>query len=284
MPPSDLPDDPVALKRIIAAMQAEHAATVTELQARVGDLEAELAAIKRRTFGRRAERVSDNQLALLGEHTDPAAALSEAADPQPEPTRPKRRARQGGRGQRSLPAHLPVVRVTSSATGPTTCTCCGGDLQVIGEDVSERLEYIPGRFVKLEIHRTKRACPKCPSAGVSVQPTPPFALERALPGDGLLAKIVTDKFADNIPLNRQSSRFSREGGVEVGVSTMCGWLRAVGGLLKHVVDAMHRDLLTSPFLQSTPPGCRSSTAASSRRARATCGATPTAPRWSSRPR
>ncbi len=254
MPPTDLPDDPAALKRIIAAMQAEHAETVAALQGHVGDLEAELAALKRRTFGRRAERLGDNQLSLLSEATDPAAALAEASAPQPEPAPPKRRRRRGGRGQRSLPDHLPVISVTSSDPGPTACSCCGGDLDVIGEDLSERLEYIPGRFVKLRIHRTKRACPKCPSAGVFTQPTPPFGLDRALPGDGLLAKIVTDKFADNIPLNRQSKRFLREGGVEVSVSTMCGWMRSVGGLMKHIVDAMHRDLLTSRFLQSDATG------------------------------
>ena len=51
---------------------------------------------------------------------------------------------------------------------------------------------------------------------------PPFALERSLAADGLLAKIAVDKYADHIPLNRQAKRFKRECGVELTVSTRSG--------------------------------------------------------------
>ena len=243
MLPRDLPDDPAELKRLVLTM-AE----------RLEDLEAELAALKRRKFGRSTERVVDErQVSLLGEDTDPAAALAKAtAEPPPPPKKSRRRS--GGRGSRSLPDHLPVIDVTCSDPGQKTCPCCDGELVEIGTDISERLEYIPGQFVKFAVHRTKRACPGCPSAGVFTQPAPPFGLDRALPADGLLARIVTDKFADHIPLNRQVRRFQRESGVELSVSTICGWLRSVGGLLRHVVDAMHQELVEGDFLQSDATG------------------------------
>lgn len=252
MDPSRLPDDPAALKALLLSMQARWDEERLALQQRTAELLAELAALKRQTFGRKAERDNPNQLSLLGEDTDPAAALA-AAQAEPEPP-PKKRRRGGGRGQRSLPEHLAVLEVTSTDPGPTTCACCGGELKVLGEDVSERLEYIPGHFKRLRIHRTKRACPSCPSEGVFTQPAPPFALDKALAADGLLAKIVTDKFADHIPLNRQAGRFVREAGVELSVSTMCGWLRSVGGLLRHVVGAMREELVAGAFVQSDATG------------------------------
>ena len=216
MDPTNLPNDPEVLKRVIATMQQGFAATIETLQQQNADLESQLAALKRRLFGRRTERAAPNQLSLLGEDTDPAGVLAKAGparEPAGKPRKrmPRRKRGRGkGRGRRSLPARLDSIDITSSDPGATICTCCGGDLKTVGEDWSERLEYIPGHFKKLRIRRTKRACPICPQAGIFTQPAPPFGLERALAADGLLAKIVTDKFADHIPLNRQSKRFERE--------------------------------------------------------------------------
>ena len=254
---TDLPNDAETLKRVIATMQQEYTATIETLQRHNADLASQLAALKRRNFGRRSERIVPNQLSLLGEDTDPAGVLSKVGKPavsKAVPRRKPRKRRGGGRGSRSLPKHLDAIDVTSTDPGPTACPGCSGELKKVGEDWSERLEYIPGQFKKLRIRRIKRACPRCPSAGIFTQPAPPFALEKALAADGLLAKIVADKFADHIPLNRQSKRFSRECGVTLSVATMCGWLRAVSGLLRHVVDAMTAELVAGTFIQSDATG------------------------------
>jgi transposase len=261
MVPTQLPDDPKELKRMVVA--AHHRAEVAE--AALADLEQELAAIKRRTFGRRTERLdagggartSERQLSLLGEDVDPAAAAKAAATvlagtAKKAPRAAAKRRSRHGRGK--LPAHLERIELTSGAVGQTTCACCGGDLNTIGHDVSERLEYIPGHFVVLACMRAKRACPACPGEGVVTQPAPVFGLERALPADGLVARVITDKFADHLPLTRQAKRFKREAGVEIAVSTMCGWLRQSAALLGHVVDAMADDLRAGPFIQSDATG------------------------------
>ena len=87
-----------------------------------------------------------------------------------------------------------------------------------------------------------------------MQPMPPFALEKALAADGLLAKIAVDKYADHIPLNRQAKRFLRECGVELSVSTMCRWMTGIAGLLKHVVAVTLTELKQGPFIQSDATG------------------------------
>jgi transposase len=102
--------------------------------------------------------------------------------------------------------------------------------------------------------REKRACPACPGEGVTLQPAPVFGLERALAADGLVAKIITDKYADHLPLNRQSRRFLRESGVNIATSTLCGWMKQSAELLKHVVATMSDSLREGPFIQSDATG------------------------------
>ena len=291
MHPDDLPDDPATLKLLLAeqlATAAEMAerlsrvereraeleasrdeleasrdelvascdeleASRDELAARYAEVQTELATLKRRMFGRRRERVSDDQVQLFGEDDDPASAVQAASKPSTPPA-PTRRKKHGGGGRRGFPAHIPRIQVTSKNPGPTTCEGCGGDLKDIGEDRSERLDVVPAKVRVLVIIRQKRVCPCCPSRGVITQPAPPFALDKAAVGDSLLARVITDKYADHIPLNRQSKRFLRDDGVDIAVSTMCGWLRRSAGLLKHVVAVMHTDLLGGSFLQSDATG------------------------------
>ena len=264
MDPNELPDESEELKRLLLKMHgrvtsAEDRATSTEaqnaaLRLALADVEQALAALKKRTFGRRTERIDDRQLSLLGESEDPKGALeaaTEATSGQPESPRSKRLSKHG---RRKLPSHLKRIQICSKETGPTHCQGCSGELKIIGSDVSERLEYIPGHFVVYECSRTKRVCPRCPSQGVITQPAPAFGLDRALPADGLLAKIITDKFADHLPLTRQSKRFRREGSVDIAVSTICGWLRQSAALLGHVVDAIADELLAGDFIQSDATG------------------------------
>lgn len=263
-PIDNLSDDPEVLrayaKRLEAELRAKNAALEAELRA---EREAHSAAkeqarfylhkyevLARAAFGRRSERV-DNQvegqlLLLTAPETEPTAVSRPATSP-PEPKRGKKGGRRGG-GRKKLPPHIQRLEVTSSDDGPTSCACCGGELAVIGEDRSERLEYIPGHYKALVVVRTKRACQACPSEGVVTQPAPPFGLQRSKYADGFVAKVLVDKYADNIPLRRQVSRFKREG-LDVPVSSLCRIVQASADLLKHVVGVVADELRDGDFLQ-----------------------------------
>lgn len=263
-----LSDDPVLLRRIIARQQSELAALRAERAAQVAALEDRLAEVEsdkadllvrlqvalRRAFGRRTERVSAAQQLLFVDPKAAQAAVAEAEDGGELPPKPPKTRRKGGGGRKAPPDHLQRIEITSEDPGPTTCACCGGELHVIGEERSERLEYIPAQMKVLVLVRTKRACRSCPAQGVVTQPAALFALDKSKAADGLLAKIITDKYADHIPLQRQVKRFAREAGVDLPVSTLCGWLKRTAGLLKHVVAVMTDELRAGPFLQSDPTG------------------------------
>jgi len=229
------------------------------------DLQDRMDALVRALFGRRTERVADNQLLLFDpdavKAAEAAAAADKAGDDESEgvdatpPAPPKRRRkRRSSGGRRKLPAHLERIEVTSAETGPTSCEGCGGTLTVIGHDRAERLDYVPAKVRVVVTVREKRVCSCCPARGVVMQPVPRFALDRALCGDSLLAKVLTDKFADHLPLNRQAKRFRREAGVDIAVSTMCGWVRRSAELLQHVVDAMAEEMRAGHFIQSDATG------------------------------
>ncbi|HJN75064.1 MAG TPA: transposase [Myxococcota bacterium] len=155
-------------------------------------------------------------------------------------------------GRKKLPPKLPVQRLQFTAE-PGVCDECGETLEVFGEDVSSRLEWVPGYFRRLEIAREKCACPKHPVSGVVTAPGPAFAIDKGLCGNGLLAKVVVDKYADHIPLNRQVKRFRRQG-VDVALSTMCDWVRLAAGHASMLVSAMLAELVAGDWLQSDATG------------------------------
>ena len=82
-------------------------------------------------------------------------------------------------------------------------------MRSLGEDVTEELEYIPGRFVVNRIVRPRMACKCCDRIVQAALPSRP--IERGRPGAGLLAHVLVNKYADHLPLYRQSQIFGREG-------------------------------------------------------------------------
>lgn len=243
------------------ALRAEIARLEAEMAAQRAQFLHEMALLARQIFGRRSERlVEENraQLSLLSieeEQTLAAAQGKPESGPKPEasPVAPVRPHTGGGR--RTFPKHLKRISVQSTEKGPTDCPKCAQPMDIIGAETSERLEYIPGHFQVVVCERAKRACACCPEQGVFLQPAPPFGLDRSQYADGFVARVLVDKFADNLPLRRQERRFEREG-IDVPIANLCRIVQASAGLLKHVVDAMADELRAGSFLQGDGTGLR----------------------------
>jgi transposase len=123
------------------------------------------------------------------------------------------------------------------------CTQCGEKKTRIGEEVSEQLEYVPSSIFILEHVREKYACKHCQEE-VVIAPKPAQPIEKGLPGPGLLAHVITSKYADHLPLHRQEGIFARHG-IELSRSTLCGWAMTSAELLEPVAKAMRRQVLQS---------------------------------------
>lgn len=266
-PITELPDDPNVLRaaalRLEAKLNEQEAEfrrlkeALTAVEERSRFYQREYAKLARSAFGRRSERLDgdvEGQLLLL----DPPDFAAPQPAPEPEASdkpvrRGRRRGGRGGGGRKRLPPHIKRVEVTSSDAGPTACACCGEALTDIGQDRSERLEYVPGHYIALVSVRNKRACQACPGEGVVTQPAPPFGLQRSKYADGLVAKVLVDKYADNIPLRRQVKRFKREG-VDVPIASLCRIVIGSAELLKHIVAIIADELRAGGFLQGDGTG------------------------------
>ena len=182
---------------------------------------------------------------------EPAAQSDEEATEQAPKKAPGSGKKTPRRRKREDFADLPSQPVRCKAAD-AACAKCGGPLQVIGQAESFRIEWVPGHFVRQDISRDKCACPNCPDQGV-LTVSGPYALDRSLAGNGLVARVLVDKFADHIPANRQARRMKREG-FEVGSHTLSAWICAAGGLLGRVAKAVRDELLAGDVLQGDDTG------------------------------
>jgi transposase len=151
--------------------------------------------------------------------------------------------------RRALPEHLPRERVVYALQGGSAhvaCGCkhCGADenqMTELGADESEILEYVPGRFKVLVQVRPKYLCGGCKSISQAEAPNRPLA--RSYAGAGLLAHVLTSKYADHLPLYRQSEIYAREG-VDLSRSTLADWVGGASSLLNPLLSAL-ADYVTS---------------------------------------
>lgn len=256
---ADLPNDIEELRALVLASQAslrksqtslrESQAKITELESRLESRDEEIERLKfalirlrKMQFGKKSEKISReiDQLELRLEELEVEKALEtplgEAAAPKPK-RKPKRK---------PLPAHLPrePVRLES----PCACPDCGGDLHSLGIDSSETLEYVPGHFKVLREEREKFACKGCET--VVQAPASSKAIPRGNAGPGLLAHIIVAKYADHLPLYRQSVMYQRDADVELDRSTLAGWVGQCGALLTPLADALGRYVMSGRKLHA----------------------------------
>jgi transposase len=210
-------------------------------QALIDKLTYENAVLKRLKFGLKSERMNAEQRSLLDETLDAdlqavadeiAQAVPESAAAQEKRT-PKRQA---------LPAELPR-QTFSHEPESTVCTAtgCGAQMKRIGEDVAEKLDYMPGVF---SVHRHVRGKWVCACCQTLVQvPVEPHVIDKGIPTPGLLAQVLINKFADHLPLYRQEAIFGRAG-VAIPRSTLAQWVGSCGVELQPLVDALKRDILS----------------------------------------
>ncbi|MHB1883333.1 MAG: IS66 family transposase [Acidithiobacillus sp.] len=226
----------------------------------IARLESTIAKLQRWRFGRRSEKLSPDQISLWEEALDTEIAAMEsiletvledsaavtASRPGTEapvaPARPSRR----HPGRMQLPDTLPRVEVHHD---PLTCTCgqCGGLLETVGEEISEKLDYIPGRFQVIRHIRPKLVCRPC---GTIESPAlPAQVIDKGLPTARLVAHVMTAKHVDHLPLYRQETQYLRAG-VPISRATLCSWLGQGEYWISMLAEACKMALLEGAILHA----------------------------------
>jgi transposase len=115
----------------------------------------------------------------------------------------------------------------------------------LGEDVTEVLDYVPASFKVIRHVRPKLSCRVCET--IVQAPMPSLPIERGRPGPGLLAHVLVSKYADHLPLYRQSGIYAREG-VDLERSTLAGWVGQSVALLDPLMAALRKEVMASTVL------------------------------------
>jgi transposase len=234
----DLPNDIERLKALLLAERSEKERLADQNERLLHMLRQ----LRRNHFGRKSERLSEEQLNLGLEDLETAIASGEAAAETANATLKRTRTRQRRVNRGHLPAHLPREEVIIEPPSKT-CPCCGGDLHAIGEDRSERLDKIPAKYRVIITRRPKYACRSCEKtgsdaiAGVIQALAPARLVEGGLPTEALVADVVVSKYAWHLPLYRQSQMMATEG-IEIDRSTLAHWVGFAAFELRPVYERL----------------------------------------------
>lgn len=221
-------------------------------ESRKAELEFQLEQLKRLIYGAKSERFvakpSDpNQLELdLGLAV--GIAREEAKKEESKPVKEKKpEAKKPVR--QSIPDKFPrnvtVIEPDEDTTG----------MEHIGDEITEELEYTPG---SLKVNQYRRPIPiaignaaRTADGGTRIICATLHSrpIEKGIPGPGLLAKVIIDKYTDHLPLYRQSQRFAREG-IDIPVSTMAGWIDQCCDLLDPLYQRLQQMILASGYVQA----------------------------------
>ena len=229
-------------------------ALIEERDSVIQKKEQELEKLRRMLFGQRRERFEASPIQLpldfgqvLSEQD--IQALEARVNQQAERVKQaeNKTAERGAHPGRSpLPKHLPVKQIVLQPDQDTT------DLVVIGEEVSESLQYEPSHYYIQRIIRPNYA-PKASATPSPVQiliaPLPASAFGKCMAGSGVIAQVLVDKYCDHLPLYRQKQRFEREG-IPVEPATLENWAKLGMQRLELLYDYQKSLILKSPYLQA----------------------------------
>ena len=222
---------------------------ITKLQHEVDWLRHRLDALSRRLFGKKTEQLSPDQLTLAYEQLDneiDKARAPEEPDSVEAPCAGKSRPQ---RGRRAIPKNIRRIDVVVDIPEEEkTCADCGVTRKQIGEEISEKYDYIPAELVCRASHRLKYAPCKC-RPEILVAPPAPQAIEKGLAAEGLLAWLLTSKYVDHLPLYRLEGILARHG-ADISRQTLCDWVASCADALSPIYEHLRRSIVTVDYLQT----------------------------------
>ena len=227
-----LPDDPATLKKVLS-----------QVMSRYQYLEEQFRISQHKQFGQSAEGHPGQ-----GELFNEAEALAVESDTQEEAISYTRKKPT----RKPLPKGLPrEVIVHDISDEEKVCGCCAGELHRIGEDKSEKLQFIPAQVKVIEHVRPKYACRTCEKDGISntvkQAPVPHSVIPKGYATPSLLSQIITSKYQYGLPLYRQESMFKQHG-IELSRKTMADWIIRCAELFKPLYDQLHQHILKQPVI------------------------------------
>lgn len=236
-------NSPSTLREAIATIEAKDA-VIEAKDATIARLNGQLEWLKRQAFGQKSEKIvsTNNAIdAFAGEATEESSSISREVAAHTRTVK--------GHGRNELPEDLPVETILVDVSeSQKSCPDCGREMSECGFESSRRLCRRTEYFIK-ETRRIKRACKLHPEVGVVIAEVPSSYIPKGIADESVIARTITDKYLDHLPLDRQERRLSRNG-IMITKSTMVDWHSKVACDLEKVVDLMKNLMLGQDILYS----------------------------------
>ncbi len=243
------------LKALLLSERAEHKAELQSHRLIIEHMKLTILKLRQMQFGQRSEKRAQaiEQLELGVEQLEAIDALQGAAKERCDLTLGSGNSRsslernvQEPSRRREFPTHLPR-EVQTIEPVEKICPDCGDEFKLLGEDASEMLEFEPVRFKVIRYVRPKHACKGCDK--IVQAPAPNRPIDRGMAGPGLLAHILVSKYADHLPLYRQSEMYARDG-VDLDRSLLAQWVGRASAALEPLLDALKRHIFSADVVHA----------------------------------
>ena len=243
-----LPDDASIPKDLVVSLihQLE-----VKYQEKIHHLEEQLRLFKSELFGRSSEQRHEphpDQMPLFKGNDDNATGDIQTPDDTIVIAAHARKKR----GRKPLPKDLPRIDIIHDLSEEQKQCACGARLSRFGEEVCEKLDYIPAKL-RVERHiRYKYACKSCEGVEddgptVKIAPAPVQLIAKSNATAGLLAHIAVSKFADAVPLYRQQKIFNRLG-IELSRAVMAKWMVKAARCCSGLIDLLVEEIRSGPLI------------------------------------
>jgi transposase len=239
-----LPDDASLPKDAVLSL-------ITKYEEQIHHLQEQLRLLRGELFGRRSEKQHiphPDQKLLFDDKAAHGIDQAPAGDDKILIGAHSRKKR----GRKPLPKDLPRIEIIHDLSEDEKQCACGAELTCFGQEVSERLDYIPARL-RVERHiRYKYACKSCEGVEddgptVKIAPLPVQLIPKSHATAGLLAHIGVSKFADGLPLYRQQKMFERLG-IDISRATMSKWMVQAAGQCSGLIDLLREQIRGGPLI------------------------------------
>jgi transposase len=251
----NLPTDIAELHAMIAQMGRDLVVKEAELErAKVGlqfksleieKLKIQLARLRRMNFGQSSEKLTCEIEQLELQLEDLEGDAPDVDEPAAETSSDDEGKKKTSSPRRKLPEDLPRDEIVHASH--ESCPECGGDLKTVSQSVTEVLDYVPGHFRVIRHVRPARSCRSCET--MVQDPMPSLPVQRGLPSSNLLAHVLISKYADHLPLYRQSQIFKREG-MDLSRSLLAGWVGKSAELVAPLVEAIANHVKTGSHIHT----------------------------------
>ena len=236
----NLPTDPKVLQEMVLSLQSQ----VNNLTAEKQHLIEQFRLAQQQRFGASSEG-HPAQGDLFNEteveiDVEPKAFDGVAVKVKKKPVRQK------------LPSDLPHETIIHDIQDKT-CACCGNELHQMGDERSEKLEFIPAQVKVIDHVRLKYSCRTCEKEGTSTQikiaPVPTSPIPKGIATATLLSQIITSKYQYALPLYRQERLF-KQYGIALSRKTMADWMMKSSDLFKPLYARLQEILLQQKVIQA----------------------------------